>query len=474
LRHRVASAAAALLLLVSAGSLCAAGPADPRLATAWRYEKNGWIHLRIEGPARQLGFQHGFLLAREIAESLSDSRATWAYETGTEWPWLVSRVATFMTPKVDGESLAELDGLVEGLAAAGVKTSRDEMVAYNALIELSEYWWPLEKKKLGGPPVRPKKQSCSAFIATGRMTVDGGIVLGHNTMFSYAQATARVVLDIAPAKGHRILMQAEPGWIHSGTDFFLTDAGLVGAETTIGDFDGFDESGIPEFVRMRRATQAADSIDEWVAVMKAGNNGGYANAWLVGDVKTNEIARLELGLKVIALERTRDGAYTGSNVAEDLKLLRFETTRKETDIRLSSVARRVRWRQLMAENAGAIDLERAKAFEGDHWDAYLGRVNPSGRSLCGHFELDPQSFGGPDDPFSPEGTFDAKVVDSAMAKRMSFAGKWGSGCDIPFDVERFLAEHPQFAHLKGRLKSRPARPWTTFRSGMRPSAPEAR
>jgi len=29
--------------------------------------------------------------------------------------------------------------------------------------------------------------------------------------------------------------------------------------------------------------------------MKVQNNGGYANAWLIGDIKTNEIARLELG-----------------------------------------------------------------------------------------------------------------------------------------------------------------------------------
>ena len=112
------------------------------------------------------------------------------------------------------------------------------------------------------------------------MTADGGIVLGHNTMAGYDEPPANVVIDILPAKGHRILMQASPGWIHSGTDFFITDAGLVGAETTIGGFKGFDEKGTPEFVRMRRATQDASSIDDWCDIMKKGNNGGYANAWL--------------------------------------------------------------------------------------------------------------------------------------------------------------------------------------------------
>jgi len=31
--------------------------------------------------------------------------------------------------------------------------------------------------------------------------------------------------------------------------------------------------------------------------MKDGNNGGYANAWLIADISKNEIGRLELGLR---------------------------------------------------------------------------------------------------------------------------------------------------------------------------------
>ncbi len=59
-----------------------------------------------------------------------------------DWSWLVERADAMLTPKVDAESLAELDGMAEGLAAAGVRTSRAELVAHNAQIELFEYWWP--------------------------------------------------------------------------------------------------------------------------------------------------------------------------------------------------------------------------------------------------------------------------------------------------------------------------------------------
>lgn len=459
------------LLILNVARPCGAeAPATlPDEQEAWvqkatRSENQGWIFLHIEGTPRERGFQHGYLLPREFAEALRVRQEIWHYESAMDWPWLIQRVKTFMSPKVDKENREEMEGLVEGLKAAGVATTLDEVVAYNGFLELLWYWWDGEKKKLGSDTgAKAPPEACSSFIATGSMTSDGQIVLGHNTMFDYPTADYNVVLDIVPARGHRILMQTGPGLIHSGTDFFITDAGLVGSETTIGDFDGFEEKGIPEFVRVRRAMQDAASIDEWCAIMKQGNNGGYANAWLLGDVNTGEIARLELGLKHTALERTKDGYFIGSNVAEDLKILRFETSRKETDIRLSSVARRVRWKNLMKEFAGKVTLERAKYFEADHFDSYLNKDNPGGRSLCGHFELDPQSSG-KGTPFEPSGTFDGKVVNTQMAKEMSFLARWGSACGRSFDAERFLAQHPQFDWMQSILKSRDSYRWTQFKA----------
>jgi len=56
-------------------------------------------------------------------------------------------------------------------------------------------------------------------------------------------------------------------------------------------------------VRARKAMQYSASIDDFARIMKEGNNGGYANDWLVADIKNNEIASLELGLKNVTLER---------------------------------------------------------------------------------------------------------------------------------------------------------------------------
>jgi hypothetical protein len=435
------------------------------LSKANRHEKNGWIYLHIEGSPEERGFQHGYYLSKEIKESIRILSEVWKYQTAMKWSWYVDRAHDILTPKTDPENLAEIDGMVEGMKAAGDTTSRDEMVSLNGYMELLWYWWPLVKDSIGVNAPDPVKQSCSSFIATGKMTKDGGIVLGHNTHNNYYYPLSNVIIDILPLKGHRILMQTVPGLIHSGTDFFITDAGIVGSETTIGVFYPFDKKGVPEFSRMRTATQYASSIDEWCEIMKKGNNGGYANAWLIGDVNTNEIARLELGLKYVGFEKKKDGYFIGSNVAEDLRILRFETKMTDnTNIKNNCISRRVRWKQLMKENSGKIDLVLAETFEADHYDTYLNLNKPGYRTLCAHGELD-ADMEGLWEPFDAAGVLDGKVVDSKMAKQMSFVARWGAACGTPFDAKKFLELHPQYDWMNGLLKDRPTQPWTVFKAG---------
>ncbi len=434
------------------------------LANANRHERNGWIYLHIEGEAEERGFQHGYLLANEIEEGIRVLKTEWEYESAMEWSWLVNKAAVMFTPKVDSEYLVEINGIMEGMKAAGVSTSRDELVCYNGWIELIDYWWPTVKDSICPNSPNPKKESCSSFIATGDMTSDGGIVLGHNTWTDYWVPLCNIVIDIQPKKGHRILMQTTPGFIHSGTDFFVTDAGLVGSETTIADFFPFDKTGVPEFTRMRYATQYASSIDEWCEIMKKENNGGYANAWILGDINTNEIAYFELGLKYVGFEKKKNGYFTGSNVPDNLKILRFETKMKELDIKDPCISRRVRWKQLMKENAGKIDIEKAKLFLADHYDTYLNTEKLDSRTLCGHWSLDPDSHGSTP-PFSPGGVLDGKVIDSHMAKKMAFIARWGSSCGTPFIAKQFLANHPQFECKASILRDFPTEPWTEFMSG---------
>ena len=165
----------------------------------------------------------------------------------------------------------------------------------------------------GRRPTTHAPGNCSAFIATGSYTRDGRIVIGHNAWTNYVVGTRwNILFDLKPEAGSRMLMDGLPGVIASDDDFGVTSAGMLITETTITQFEGWDPKGKPEFVRARKAMQYSRSIDDYVRIMLDGNNGGYANDWLVGDNKTGEIALFELGLKNHSVRRTKDGCFFGA------------------------------------------------------------------------------------------------------------------------------------------------------------------
>src|SRR5260370_1900723 len=106
-------------------------------------------------------------------------------------------------------------------------------------------------------------------------------------------------------------MDGLPGLSHSGDDFGLNSAGVVITETTITGFQGFDSNGVPEFVRARKAMQYSASIDDVARIFKEGNNGGYANDWLIADTRKGEIPSPELGVKKFKLDRNTDAYFWG-------------------------------------------------------------------------------------------------------------------------------------------------------------------
>ena len=81
--------------------------------------------------------------------------------------------------------------------------------------------------------------------------------------------------------------------------------------------------------------------------MLEGNNGGYANDWLIGDTKTNEVAKFELGLKDYRVWRSKDTAIIGSNFPSDTKLIKEETTFDVNDKTTSPNARKLRMEKLV-------------------------------------------------------------------------------------------------------------------------------
>src|SRR5271167_1461500 len=350
------------------------GSDNPILAKAYRFERGGWIYVHLEGAPHDIGYQHGFLLATEIADGFAAASLEMTHNSNRDWEFFRRAAREMLWPKIDPEYQAELQGIVEGLRARQVKLDLYDIVALNAFMELGDYYVPwLDKQTSGqtsgqtggqnngqsggqnaghagaqtsaqsnGLDGRKNKDGaaavtheghCSAFVATGSYTKDHQIVMAHNNWTSYLEGVRwKIIFDIVPQTGYAMLMDGYPGVIVSDDDFGVNSGGLMVTETTITDFHGWDPSGKAEFVRARKAFQYAGSIDEYVKIMLDGNNGGYANDWLLADNKTGEIARFELGLKIHRLWRTKDGYYVGANFPSDPELINQETDFNPTNL----------------------------------------------------------------------------------------------------------------------------------------------
>lgn len=444
------------------------------------YEMNGWLYVSIKGNPRERGYAYGKLIHKEMKKVQDILNFIIYNDYGVKWDFFITAATKYYKQKIQDmfpEFYEEMVGFSKGCTDAGTNMSIDEVIAWNNYFTLTESWWanmPEEESiairgtvkgnvssKEGGAAER-----CSAFIANGDWTADGKIVVAHNNFSNFIDGQlARVVVDLKPTKGNRILMMGFPGWIWSGTDFFVTSKGIIGTETTIGGFFAY-ENNIPISCRIRQAMQYGNTLDDYVKYLLDGNSGDYANSWLFGDTNTNEIMRIELGLKYHNVERTKNGYFIGFNAPYDPRIRNLECVNTGfDDIRRHQGARRVRLADLMDAHKGKLNIEVAQQIISDHYDVYLHKENPCSRTCCSHYELDAREYMSDPNrpkPYQPRGALDGNVCDSAMAKAMSFSLRWGNSCGIPFDKNKFCDEHREWDYLRPYLEDRPQQPWTTF------------
>ena len=347
---------------------------------AYRYPNGGWIYLHIEGEPYARGYQHGYLMAKEIVQYLERCAAD-IDPKGKASTWNEARTmanAMFLRG-FDQEILQEMKGIAEGASDAGARWDNRridliDIVTANTTVELGELRaaLPMTPTGLEGLHLEspeyfnrmrdlrdvPITARCSAFAATGKATRDGKMVIAHITMWPLTLAEqSNVMLDIKPTTGHRVLIQSYPGGIESGLDWYQNDAGVVLTETTIRQ-SPFNMDGTPVAYRARKAIQYSDNIGQVVENLATKNNGLYTNEWLIADAKNNEIAMFELGTYKTKLWRSSkeewfhgaEGFYWGCNNTKDLDVrLEYQPDPQERAHLCSVCAREPRF-----EVAGAV------------------------------------------------------------------------------------------------------------------------
>jgi hypothetical protein len=329
------------------------------------------------------------------------------------------------------------------------------------------------------------KDRCSLIMAVGPgWTKDGGIVCGHSSFSNFLDAQfCNVILRIEPeaGDGFAMVMQSMPGGVCSMTDFFVTDAGIIGSETTIRGFNAFRLRD-PICCRIRECMQYGKTLEDYAERLQKRNSGDYACSWMFGDVGHAHghgggprIMRVELGLNYVNVETTRDGVFLGFNSTYDERIRKIECSSAlsskaaigedhvDTDadgfhnVTSSIGNRRVQLDKLAEKYRGRIDTTVAKRILSDHYDNHLGKTVANSRTVCKHAYADGSSSATAS--FKPVGAYDTKLADSASIRRMSFLAHWGPPCGTSFSVKEHMKKHPEWKDWTNYLVDFPRRGW---------------
>lgn len=441
-----------------------------------RYKIHDWKYVTIKGDNYfELGRSHGRQLSKELSEVFRRLKFYIPEYLKHSYNDCLNYTRKMIKPVVLEKYpniYEEIRGISQGAQERGVNISVDEILLWNSSETLYSFFF---QKKSNGHNHRHRLhhrqgERCSAFIASGNHTKNGGIIMAHNSHCDFITGQIfNIYMRVYPPDGINFTMQTAPGLVFSMADWFTTSAGIVGCETTLENIITPIKTGAaPIFCRARQAMQYSNSIDDFAKYLWNDNAGDYSCGWLVGDTKTGEIARIEIGVSEYAVDRKFDGYYIGCNIAFEKNVVEKDTAAAAApttpkDFRISTTNRCARLEYLMEQSAKKLDAKMAREILADHYDTEKEKYEPNSHSICKHVEND-DGIGHPDvnQPYYPRGVYDGKVLETRGRDRGSGTRvwlRWGSACGRKFSVKKHIKKHPQYKKYGNYMDNFSATPW---------------
>ena len=425
---------------------------------------HGWKQMEIWGSPFERGYAHGHLLHVELSKIKESLPFQVSINLqGVSYKQYSSDCKRLILPKVKRdfhEIYKELEGIVQGAKSMDTVITIEDLIEWNALVGMNEFY---------NKNTSNKNPRCSAFIATGNATAKGDIIMAHNTHSDFVSGQfLNIIMLIRPAKGNVFRMQTAAGLVSSTTDWFLCENGIIGCESTIADVNYKADfvKGTPYFCRIRKAMQYGNTLDDYVSILLDKNAGDYPCSWLLGDTRSGEIMRFELGKNHHSVAKTKNGLFYGVNQAIDQELVDNEIKRVDyTDMTTSIGSRNHRFSYLLYDKYyGKLDTNLAKDIISDHYDSHSHTVSRNQLAICRHCELDSYKPTNKNKPRENRlyGSVDGKVVNTEMSKNLGFFGRFGSACGRHFSINQHIHEHPYYKKYAPYVQDFASEPWTNL------------
>ena len=88
-----------------------ASPSEESSGAGYRFDRGGWRYVHLEGTPQEIGFQHGQLLAVEIADMVNVLKIESKHDTKRDWNFYREASRKMLWPHIEAEYQQELRAL---------------------------------------------------------------------------------------------------------------------------------------------------------------------------------------------------------------------------------------------------------------------------------------------------------------------------------------------------------------------------
>ncbi|MCP3967953.1 MAG: hypothetical protein GY750_19235 [Lentisphaerae bacterium] len=281
--------------------------------------------LHVEGNGYEMGYQQGWLMAKEVKELCSmdffrqlamtffGSDDTIKDIINDDFKFGVIYKACEVAAKaqamyVPRELRDEIHGIAEGATARLNKDGDSTKVSYDSVLMnnigfdllMSFGYQFIVRQYLKDDPaaaaarklrIMDKFHMCDGFVATKEITTTGGTLMGRNFMFTTLLSNRSFLIEYAPSEGNKMVAVTFPSYI--GIPSIMNDKGLcIGMDMARGLATNPAFTGMGVILTARYVAQHQNSVPEALNTIKNIKVRGCPWIYILGDKNTGAVAEV--------------------------------------------------------------------------------------------------------------------------------------------------------------------------------------
>jgi hypothetical protein len=337
--------------------------------------------LRLSGSGYEMGWQHGSLLRDAIRRGVVPRFGRYV-----EFAHLLRHLPPEQRRAVQEQLNREIFDRLERFVPQAYRdelrgiadgSGLDYPLVYrgNLLSELGQI-----TAGRGGPATLGSTGGCTGFAVGGAATLDGRLLHGKNTDYLGVGVWDRhpTLVFCRPDDGYAYLRVSSAGLIKCNS--CMNEHGITMGGHILFSSDT-SQDGVAFTVFENEVMRRARNLAEAMAIVEEQPRAG-AFAFLLTDHKTGEAVVLECSRSEVGRRKMEGGALVMANTCS------AKARQVERDLLLrggiarNPISRFRRMTEMIEEQRGRIDLPRAAAFLGDHFDPASGRERGIGHTIA--------------------------------------------------------------------------------------------